>query len=64
MWGFGGEKGVKHNSFNSMVSMYSMVKSSFDKILDWLSSDDKDIEGIENITDDDLAEEDELFDDD
>ena len=32
-----------------------------DKILDWLSSDDKDIEGI---TDDDLAEEDELFDDD
>ena len=47
-----------------MVSMYSMVKSSFDKILDWLSSDDKDIEGIENITDDDLAEEDELFDDD
>ena len=41
--------------------MNSMVKTSFDKILDWLSSDDKDIEGI---TDDDLAEEDELFDDD
>jgi hypothetical protein len=38
-----------------------MVKTSFDKILDWLSSDDEDIKGI---TDDDLAEEDELFDDD
>ena len=38
-----------------------MVKTSFDKILDWLSSDDKYIEGI---TDDYLAEEDELFDDD
>ena len=27
MGGFGGEKGVKHNSFNSNVSMNSMIKN-------------------------------------
>ena len=61
MGGSRGEKGVKNTNIVLILTELVMVKTSFDKILDWLSSDDKYIEGI---TDDDLAEEDELFDDD